>query len=162
MVAPDAGVMAERIAGTLLRWPWLVWCDEAGSVQGYAYAGAHADRLAYQWSVNVSVYVDGRCHRRGVGRALYGVLLEVLARQGVVTALAGITMPNAGSEGLHRALGFVPAALFPRVGYKFGAWHDVAWLTRQVPAALPAGEPPPPRPLPELLAGGALADLRLA
>ena len=42
-----------------------------------------------------------------------------------------MTLPNPGSEGLHRALGFEPVGTYRDIGYKFGAWHDVAW-TQQV------------------------------
>jgi GNAT superfamily N-acetyltransferase len=34
-------------------------------------------RAAYQWSVEVSVYIDPRAHRSGVGRALYTALFDV-------------------------------------------------------------------------------------
>jgi hypothetical protein len=28
---------------------------------------------------------------------------------------------------LHRAFGFAPVGTYRRIGFKFGAWHDVAW-----------------------------------
>src|ERR671915_576974 len=67
---PTADEMRRRIVATLKRCPWLV-CEREGRVLGYAYADAHGSRAAYQWSVNVSVYVREGAHRRGVGRALY-------------------------------------------------------------------------------------------
>jgi phosphinothricin acetyltransferase len=158
-VAPDAAQVAERIDKVLARWPWLVW-DEGDGVQGYAYAGAFADRACYQWSVTVSVYVDDRVQRRGVGRALYVRLFELLRRQGCVNAYAGITLPNDASIGLHRALGFADVGIYRRVGFKFGRWHDVAWLGLALAAPHDGVEPSPPCPLPDLLAQGALADLR--
>ena len=51
-----------------------------------------------------------------------------------------MTLPNPASEGLHRALGFEPVGLYRRIGWKHGAWHDVAWVQR----ALAPGEGPPP------------------
>ena len=38
-----------------------------------------------------------RHHRRGVGRALYAALLDLLRRQGFVNAYAGIALPNPSS-----------------------------------------------------------------
>ena len=94
---------------------------------GYAYAARHNERSAYQWSVNTSVYVDARFQRRGVGRGLYLSLFEILRAQGYVNAYAGITLPNAGSVGLHEAMGFETVGVYRNVGFKFGAWHDVGW-----------------------------------
>jgi L-amino acid N-acyltransferase YncA len=44
---PDAHEMRRRIGATLERYPWLV-CEHQGRVLGYAYAGAHRSRAAYQ------------------------------------------------------------------------------------------------------------------
>ena len=123
---PTVEEMAQRIDKTLAHWPWLV-CDRGGEVLGYAYASRHRDRAAYQWSVDVSVYVHPRAHRSGVGRALYTSLVRLLALQGFYTAYAGITLPNAASVGLHEAIGFVPVGVYRKVGFKLGAWHDVGW-----------------------------------
>jgi phosphinothricin acetyltransferase len=48
-------------------------------------------------------------------------------------------VPNDASAGLHRAMGFEPAGLYRRVGWKHGAWHDVQWLQR---APFPGADPP--------------------
>jgi phosphinothricin acetyltransferase len=47
-------------------------------------------------------------------------------------AVAGMTLPNDGSVGLHRDLGFEPCGTYRRIGWKFGAWHDVAWMQRSL------------------------------
>lgn len=129
-VPPDAGEMARRLAATLPAHPWLVADD--GEVLGYAYAGPHRARAAYRWAAEVSVYVAPRGHRRGVARALYTELLGRLAAQGYALALAGITLPNDASVGFHEAMGFAPVGVFPALGHKHGAWHDVGWWTRRL------------------------------
>jgi phosphinothricin acetyltransferase len=96
-------------------------------VVGYAYASKHHERAAYQWSLDVSAYIDDRYRRQGIGRALYTSLFALLRLQGYYAAHAGITLPNAGSVGLHEALGFRPVGVYRSVGYKLGAWHDVGW-----------------------------------
>jgi phosphinothricin acetyltransferase len=126
-VVPDPAEIRRRIEAQHERYPWLVFEANRGVV-GYAYASAHRSRQAYQWSVDVSVYVDRGFYRRGVGRALYLALFDVLRRQRFVNAYAGITLPNPSSVGLHESLGFEPIGVYRRVGFKFDRWHDVAWL----------------------------------
>lgn len=123
---PSVEEMQQRIKNTLQRFPWLV-CEHQGEVVGYVYATSHSDRVAYLWSVNVSVYIHQRCRRSGVGKALYSSLFEILRLQGFYNAYAGATLPNSASVGLHEAFGFQPVGVYEAVGYKFGAWHSVGW-----------------------------------
>ena len=139
--------MTDRISTTLERTPWLV-AEVDGGVIGYAYAGPHRERAGYRWAVNISVYVDARFQHRGVGRRLYDALLGVLRRQGFVNAYAGITLPNEASVALHTAIGMRRLGVYRRVGFKNGAWHDVAWYELRL--ADPDGAPPEPIPLPRL------------
>lgn len=141
---PSAQVMGERLAATLGKYPWLV-AEEGGAVLGYAYASRHRDRAAYQWSVEVSVYVGARARRRGVGRRLYGRLFAFLQAQGFVNAYAGITLPNEGSVALHESFGFTPVGVYEQIGYKSGAWRDVGWWRLKLRE--PGLEPKPPVPL---------------
>ena len=128
---PDAAEMRARIEKTALAGlPWLVAEDDSGAVCGYAYASRHRERAAYQWSVDVTVYVAAGRHRRGVGRALYGQLLPLLAQLGYCQAFAGIALPNAASIGLHEAMGFTPVGVYREVGWKMDGWRDVAWWQR--------------------------------
>jgi L-amino acid N-acyltransferase YncA len=123
---PTPDEMRRRIRDTLAELPWLVWDDE-GKVLGYAYASRHRARAAYQWCVDVSVYVHPLARRGGIARALYQALFEILRRQGYVNAYAGIALPNPASVGFHEAMGFQPVGVYRGVGYKLGAWHDVGW-----------------------------------
>lgn len=151
---PDGAEMARRAARVMERTPWLVY-ERDGSVLGYAYAGIHRDRPAYQWSVEVSVYVQQDAHRLGVARALYTSLFAALVVQGFRNAYAGATLPNPASVEFHMAMGFTPVGVYQGIGYKQGAWHDVAWFERLL---LPRDiNPAPPRPLSECRNEPALA-----
>ncbi len=141
LVPPSVEEMAGRLARISAQYPWLV-CEIDGRVAGYVYACQHRERAAYRWAVDVTVYVDAAFRRRGVGRALYTSLLELLRQQGYTKALAGITLPNAGSVGVHESVGFERVAVFPRVGHKLGAWRDVGWW--QVDLQSDDGEPVEP------------------
>jgi L-amino acid N-acyltransferase YncA len=124
---PDAGEMASRIAAAASTHAWLVLEDDR-RVVGYAYGGPFKQRPAYRWSCEVSVYLEPGLRRTGAGRALYVALFSRLTARGFRTAVAGMTLPNDASVGLHRALGFEPVGTYRRIGWKNGAWHDVAWM----------------------------------
>jgi phosphinothricin acetyltransferase len=145
MEPPTVDEMQRRISDTLAHFPWLV-CEHQAQVLGYAYASKHRVRAAYQWSVDVSVYIHASARRMGIGRAMYTSLFQILRLQGFYNAYAGVALPNPGSVGLHEAMGFKPIGVYREVGYKFDAWHDVGWwhLLLQ-PKAVP---PQPPLDLP--------------
>jgi L-amino acid N-acyltransferase YncA len=145
---PSAVEMRRRIEVTLKRYPWLV-CERQGRVLGYAYASAHGSRAAYQWSVDVSVYVHKDARRTGVGRALYASLVAALDLQGFYNAYAGATLPNPASVRLHEAVGFRPVGVYRGVGFKLGAWHDVEWW--HLPLRERVADPDPPADLPSVL-----------
>jgi L-amino acid N-acyltransferase YncA len=145
--APGADEVAKRIAAVLAFAPWLVYTGADGALAGYAYASRHRARAAYQWSVDVTVYIRAEHHRRGVGRALYSSLFRLVRLQGFYTAHAGITLPNPGSVALHEALGFRPVGVYPAVGWKLGSWRDVGWW--QLALQERPATPPPPLSLAE-------------
>ena len=126
MVAPTADEMASRIARTVERTPWVV-VEVDGVVRAYAYGTRHRDRAAYDRTVETTVYVDRAFAGRGLGRRAMTAVLAILRLQGAHLAVAGITRPNAASEGLHAALEFRLVGSFEAIGYKFGAWHGVTW-----------------------------------
>ena len=146
---PTQELMCERVTATLAQLPWLV-CVRGGELIGYAYASPHAERAAYRWSLNASVYVAAGCRRQGIGRALYTALFELARLGGYYSVHAGVTLPNAASVGLHESLGFVPVGTYRAVGFKLGAWHDVGWW--QLALRPRSGAPAPPLTLPELRA----------
>jgi L-amino acid N-acyltransferase YncA len=131
--------MADRIGAA---YAWVV-AEHEGVTLGYAYGSRHRDRAAYRWAADVAVYIDSDHHRSGIGRALYTRLFEQLRAIGLWTLCAGITQPNDASNGLHRALGFVPVGTYRRIGWKAGAWHDVQWWQLD----LHPGEAGPPEEL---------------
>jgi L-amino acid N-acyltransferase YncA len=136
---PNPQEMERRIHETLATYVWLI-CEHRGDVVGYANAGRHRARAAYQWSVDTSVYVHSAFHRRGIGRGLYTSLFRILAAQGFVTAYAGITLPNTSSVALHESTGFQPVGVYRNAGYKLGKWYDVGWWQRALrpPEATPS------------------------
>ena len=142
-VLPTEAQFSARIAGILEEYPYLVW-EEDGRILGYAYAHRHMERAAYQWNAELSVYLDRSVRRRGLGRRLYGALMELLTMQGVLTAHALVTSPNPASRSLHEAMGFSLLAVHRLAGFKAGEWHDVLWFERELAPRGPAPVPPVP------------------
>jgi L-amino acid N-acyltransferase YncA len=149
---PEPEELADRIRIISVGHPWLVG-ELDGEVVGYAYAGRHHERASYRWSTDVTVYVSGSHHRRGIGRELYGALFPLLVRQGFYVACAGVTLPNDASVGLHESLGFEPVGIYRRIAFKHGIWRSVGWwqvdLRELHPGQTPT-EPGPPVRLDEL------------
>jgi L-amino acid N-acyltransferase YncA len=120
---PSADEMAERIRAAHV---WLV-AERDGKVAGYAYGGVHRTREAYNRTAEVSAYVDRGAQRSGLGRTLYTELFERLRTKGFRLLVAGITLPNDASVGIHEALGFERVGVYKNVGFKNGEWWDVGW-----------------------------------
>jgi L-amino acid N-acyltransferase YncA len=132
---------------TLSRTHAYLVAEDDERIAGYVYACPHRNRPGYRWTVEASIYVDPEYQRRGLGRALYTPLLELIARQGYRIALAAVRVPNPGSVSLHTALGFEPVGTFRRIGWTAGAWQDVMWLSKALgPETLDTAAPPDPGP----------------
>lgn len=128
---PDEAEMARRHADVTGKGlPWLV-AEEAGVVLGYAYANHFRPRRAYRFCLEDSIYLAPTAQRRGVGRLL---LAELLARSEALGARQMLAVigdaANAGSIGVHRALGFEPAGVLKAAGWKFDQWRDVVLMQK--------------------------------
>ncbi len=108
-----------------------IWvAEEAERVIGYAGAGPFRPRPAYERTVETCIYLDPAQTGRGLGRTLYGRLLESLADADLHRAVAVIAEPNPASDALHRAFGFREVGRLSEVGWKFGKYWDVAVVER--------------------------------
>jgi L-amino acid N-acyltransferase YncA len=128
-VEPSEAEFAQRIDATLSEHEWLV-AELGGVVVGFAYGSKHRSRGAYQTSCEVSAYVLDAVQGRGIARLLYERLFDRLVERGYCNSLAGIVMPNDTSVAFHVAMGFTLVGVYHHVGFKHGAWHDVAWYER--------------------------------
>lgn len=123
---PDTRSFGKRISQYLDFCPWLVSVSD-GTITGYAYASRYRERVAYQWSVECSVYIHAAYMRHGIASALYNALFEILQQQGFRNVYAVINLPNDRSVALHERLGFRHFATYEQVGYKLGEWKNVGW-----------------------------------
>lgn len=137
--APTLAAFTGRIVDTTKRYPWLA-IEEDGRVLGYAYAGPLYRRAAYDWSCEISIYLDRDARGRGFGQALYRALERELTRRGMRSLYACVAVPAGEADDyvtyasvrFHERMGFVHAGRFHKCGFKFGRWYDVAWLEKRV------------------------------
>lgn len=101
-------------------------------VVGFASFGEFRPFPGYRHTVENSVYVDERHHRRGIGRCLVAALIERAAAMNKHAMIAGIDAANAASIALHVSLGFAEVARMPEVGCKFGRWLDLVFMQKQL------------------------------
>jgi L-amino acid N-acyltransferase YncA len=128
---PDEAEMARRMQALLTNsYPYIV-AESAGSIAGYAYAGAYRARPAYHWSVEDSVYVAPDSHRRGIGLLLLRALVEIAEARGFRQMIAVIgDSAQTASIALHSAAGFRHVGVLPSTGFKHGRWLDSVLMQR--------------------------------
>ncbi|MBQ9377577.1 MAG: N-acetyltransferase [Schwartzia sp.] len=146
--APDTEEMARRIRATLSEYPWLA-ATEHDEVVGYAYASVFHGRIAYKHSAEVSVYLDGKRRRAGIGSRLYRELETCLLRQNVFVLYACVTATDRAADAhwsddslrFHEKQGYVPVGKHNLCGYKFDKWYSVVWMEKVI-----APRPEHPKP----------------
>jgi L-amino acid N-acyltransferase YncA len=129
--APDLAEMTRRRDDVLSKGlPWLV-AEREGQVLGYAYANHFRPRRAYRFCLEDSIYLAADTQGQGIGRLLLAELLSQCEARGARQMLAVIgDSANAGSIGVHRALGFEQTGLIRSAGWKFDRWLDVVMMQR--------------------------------
>lgn len=144
---PTLAAFQNRIRHTKKRYPCLV-VERDGAVQGYAWANPFVGRAAYQWSCELTIYLDPAARKQGLGRLLYEALEERLKGMGILNLYACIGYPeeedeylNRNSAEFHAHLGFSLVGEFHRCGYKFGRWYNMVWMEKVIGEHRP-GQPP--------------------
>ena len=135
---PSLDEFRQRIAGTLLKYPYLAAVYN-GRIVGYAYAGPFKTRAAYDWAAELTIYLAPSAQGKGVGRMLYAALEEALRKMGILNLYACIGYPHIEDEYLtrnsaefHAHLGFEKVGEFHRCGFKFGRWYDMIWMEKLI------------------------------
>lgn len=141
--APNADQMRKRMTASNGLYPWIVATNgDPDGLLGYAFATSFRDRAAYRYVVDTSIYIAGDWKQQGVGRLLYGALVDTLREQDFVQAISGISLPNDDLISLHEAVGFRRAGVFRQAGYKNAEWRDVGfWQLELTQAENPPRDP---------------------
>ncbi len=96
-------------------------------VVAFAYGAQWRDKPAYAQSVETTIYVHPDYKHSGIGEPLYQKLIDKLTEMEFHLLVAGMTMPNPGSQRLHEKLGFEKVGEFKDAGMKFRQWHNVGF-----------------------------------
>ncbi|MFZ2967027.1 MAG: N-acetyltransferase family protein [Leuconostoc falkenbergense] len=128
---PSLDEFKQRISDIAIKYPYIVMVDGT-KILGYAYAHEYKERDAYQWTVEVSIYLPKNAQGKGIGSKLYNSLEEYLRRQHVVNIMACITGSNKISIAFHEHLGYETVGIFKKVGFKNNQWLDICWLEKQI------------------------------
>lgn len=135
-IPPDAKEMESRITSKTRNYPFIV-AEYNGEIAGYAYASPFLPRPAYIHSVETSVYVDMSLRAKGIGKALYAALEEILKLQNVLYMNACIAVTHNPDETLdnnsmdfHNKMGFRYVGRFNNSGYKFNRFYDMIWMEK--------------------------------
>lgn len=135
---PSVEEFKTRMKYIMERYPYLV-IEMDGEVVGYAYARAFVGRAAYDWSCELTIYLDHTREKCGLGRKLYEALEEALKKMGILNLYACIGYPQVEDEYLtknsaqfHAHLGFETVGTFQKCGYKFERWYDMIWMGKMI------------------------------
>ena len=128
---PSVERFEKRVEEIAAHFPYLL-LEVDGELAGYAYAHRQAERAAFAWNAELSIYLKESFAGRGLGRPLYSLLEELLAMQGYVNFYGVITGSNSVSIALHEKMGYRIIGRHERTGFKFDQWHDTVWLHRRV------------------------------
>ena len=147
---PSLSEFRGRIENTLQKYPYLAAVC-GGKIVGYAYAGPFKARAAYDWAVELTIYLAPEAQGKGIGRKLYAALEDALKKMGVLNLYACIGYPRVEDEYLtrnsaefHAHLGFEKVGEFHRCGFKFGRWYDMIWMEKIIGEGTDAQQPVTP------------------
>lgn len=137
-IIPSLEEFQQRIENTLEKYPYLVY-EEEGKILGYAYVGAFNKRAAARWMVETSIYVKRDALHKGIGKALYGELENIVRKQNILKLIACIAdrepedkyVPKKSVQ-FHQHMGYKMAGKIKNGGFKFGHWYDLVYLEKEL------------------------------
>ncbi|WP_027416241.1 GNAT family N-acetyltransferase [Aneurinibacillus terranovensis] len=104
--------------------------DVDDEIVGWAALNCFSPLLPYQYTAEISVYVDTKWQGKGIGKKLTQSILSLGQENNLHTIIARITGGNEASLHLHRSLGFKEVGVMKEVGIKFGQLLDVHYLQK--------------------------------
>ncbi len=138
---PSLEEFKERISHITSYFPYIV-CEYGREIIGYAYASKFNERAAYQWNVELSIYIKENFTGYGLGKRMYKIIMDILKLQNIKNAYSRVAASNIESEKLHENFGFNKISVFKNTGYKLGKWIDLIWYVKDISEGETAPNPP--------------------
>ncbi|MCR5610173.1 MAG: GNAT family N-acetyltransferase [Lachnospiraceae bacterium] len=133
---PSVEEFRNRMENVMKRYPYLVILKD-NVIEGYAYAHAFVGREAYDWSCEMTIYLNHDACKCGMGRKIYEAIEDILKKMGVTNLYACIGTTdvedeylNNNSANFHEHLGYVKVGEFNKCGYKFNRWYNMIWMEK--------------------------------
>lgn len=104
--------------------PFFVY-ENNGEITGYAYLNNWRERVAYDITLETSVYLDSQYTGSGIGSVLYKELIERARKINIHSLIGVVSLPNEASQKLHQKFGFRLVGNFRESGVKFDKLIDV-------------------------------------
>ncbi len=129
--APSVAEMENRIIQYIKKYPWLVY-EIDDKIVGYAYANQFKKKVAYDTTLEISIYFHKDFCSQGYGKEILKALLKQLKNYPYYVAIACITYPNEKSQRLFEKFGFNYVGKYNNVGRKFDQWLSVVDYELQI------------------------------
>lgn len=126
---PSAEKFKQKMNALRKQYPVLLYEIES-EIVGYAYASLFREKLAYQWTVETTIYLKPSYKGKGIGTQLYSSLFDLLRKQHIRYAIAVITIPNDESVSFHHKFGFEQAGKLESIGYKMNQWWSITMMSK--------------------------------
>jgi L-amino acid N-acyltransferase YncA len=136
---PSIKEFERRIKRISKKYPYIKAVDENNQILGYAYANTFKNRQAYDWSVEVTIYVKEGYTKHKIGSTLYKSLELSLKDMGILNLNACIAYPKDNDSNLntdsflfHQKMGYSLVGTFHNSGFKFNKWYDMIWMEKML------------------------------
>lgn len=125
-----AALIAERQAAGQA---FIVAADGA-RLLGFSTYSQFRGGAGYARSMEHTIHAAPDARGRGVGRAMLTAVQDHARQRGHRILIGGITGSNDGSIAFHRAMGYAEWGRIPVAGWKFGQFHDLVLMGRDLSA----------------------------
>ncbi|WP_150308387.1 GNAT family N-acetyltransferase [Planctomonas psychrotolerans] len=116
-----------------LNMPFLVAVSPRGQVLGYALVTPWAQKKAYRFTVENSIYLSPAATGKGLGQALMTELIVRAKQAGLKEIIAVIADRGAeASIRMHEHFGFREIGRMGRVGFKFDRWLGTIMMQKSL------------------------------
>lgn len=109
---------------------FLVACDDAGAVLGFASYAQFRAGLGYSKTMEHTIILAPTQKGRGMGRALMAAIEAHAREEGAHQMIAGVSAENGAGIAFHLAMGYAEAARIREAGWKFGRHMDLVLLQK--------------------------------